>query len=600
MNERDGAITEEWAHVWPEGGLFAFSGVDGETRHGEPFVAAGTRDGIGWRFWLKPRLSLLANVGETRLAAHRDPADFCLSDCWRCATSFGDWEGVVEGAFVDCASMTVSIAFDALPEGIYPTLGADIAMEMDTDEAVFAGQGYWVAVCSTTPSSTRQFGVAISYAHREEAVERACNARAANLAGVIEQRLAFYRAVPVPESASGQNRRAYYKAVSIHKVNIESAQQDIPCRWTTPDRMPHRHMWLWDTAFHSLGLARLDPALARDALRALFSKQRDDGKLLLAVQPGQPPREAGNNSPPTEEDTQPPILAWALWTQQQDAPDRDFLEEIYPKLVRYVEWFERNRALENGLYGWRIRTNSDPIRCARGGESGMDNSPRFDNVSSMTAVDLCSYLASEYRALAKIARVVGEAGDAPEWLRRHARIAEQVNALLWDDEDQFYYDLDEQGAFVTVKTTAGLMPLLAGFPDGDRAEALRMHLMNPNEFWAPVPASSVSQDEPCFSYDMWRGPAWPNVNVLLYHGLMDYRFMDEARALARATLREIVRHYLRHGCFYEYYDAMAVHEPADLPRKGAPGELGGVGFGVVEDLQWTAAAFVHLGHEIGY
>ena len=60
----------------------------------------------------------------------------------------------------------------------------------------------------------------------------------------------------------------------------------------------------------------------------------------------------------------------------------------------------------------------------------------------------------------------GEAGDAPEWLRRHARIAEQVNALLWDDEDQFYYDLDEQGAFVPVKTTAGLMPLLAGFPDG--------------------------------------------------------------------------------------------------------------------------------------
>ena len=80
--------------------------------------------------------------------------------------------------------------------------------------------------------------------------------------------------------------------------------------------------------------------------------------------------------------------------------------------------------------------------------------------------------------------------------------SDRVNELLWDDEDRFYYDLDEYGEFVPVKTTAGFMPLLGQIPDRDRAESLRMHLMNPNEFWAPFPVPSVSQDELSFSDDM--------------------------------------------------------------------------------------------------
>ena len=268
-------------------------------------------------------------------------------------------------------------------------------------------------------------------------------------------------------------------------------------------------------------------------------------------------------------------------------------------MVRYLEWFERNRKNENGLYGWRVRVDADPIRGARGGESGMDNSPRFDRITRMTAVDLSSYMASEYHCLAKIAHCLGKDGDVAEWRHRRNAIAGRVNELLWDDEDQFYYDLNEFGEFVAVKTTAGLMPLLGEIPDRDRAEALRMHIMNPKEFWSPAPLASVSMDEPDFSRDMWRGPMWPNVNLLLYYGLMAYGFFQEARELGRATLREIVNWYTRTGCFYEYYDSMGTLAPAELPRKGGVGEQGGVGFGVVADLHWTAAVYVHLTHEFG-
>jgi len=331
--------------------------------------------------------------------------------------------------------------------------------------------------------------------------------------------------------------------------------------------------------------------LAQDALRALFAKQRDDGKLLLAAQPGTPPRE--------EEDSQPPIVAFAVCRVRDQSMQEDFAREVYPALVRYVEWFEANRKNDTGLYGWQVRQTDDPIRGARGGESGMDNSPRFDEAKAVTAVDLSSYMASEYWCLEKLARCQERYGEADEWRGRRLAVAERVNELLWDDEDRFYYDLDEYGEFVAVKTTAGFMPLLAQIPDRNRAESLRMHLMHPNEFWPAFPAPSVSQNEPAFSGDMWRGPTWPNVNLLIYHGLMAYGFLEEARQVARATLAEITRCYVQSGCFYEYYDALGATPPAELPRKGAPGEEGGVGFGVVADLHWTAAAFVHLVHELG-
>jgi glycogen debranching enzyme len=470
------------------------------------------------------------------------------------------------------------------------TESVDLAVEGVEQSSLWTGEGWWLALHRGPEGASRRFGLGISYASQEEAEERARSAFTASLEETTQARLAFYAALSIPEGVTDNHRRAYYKAASVQKVNVESPQLDMPCRWTTPDRMPHRHMWLWDSAFHSLGLQYHSLDLAEDALRALFAKQREDGKLSLAAQPGGPP--------PEGEDTQPPVVAWSLCRQNERVMRPDFIAEVYPKLVTYIEWFERNRKRENGLYGWRVRPTDDPIRAARGGESGMDNSPRFDNVTTMTAVDLSSYMASEYYSMEKLARCLDKVADAAEWRDRRLRIADLINELLWDDQERFYFDLDEHGEMLPLKTCAGFTPLVGQAPDRDRAESLRMHLMNPSEFWTPFPVPSVSRKEPSFSKDMWRGPTWPNMNVLLYYGLMTYGFFQEARELAGVTVREITRFYMKTGSFFEFYDAMGETSPPDLPRKGAPGEKGGVGFGVVPDLHWTAATYVHLTHEL--
>lgn len=555
-------------------------------------MAAGTREAIGWRFWLKPRLTLTVCVAQTPLVSRKLPSDFCFADCWQCGVAAEGAEGRVEGAFVDHASMVVAVLFRSVPEGVSPVLAGSLPSREGSGCTVYAGHDWWVAVSAGPEEASRRFGVAISYRDEAEAVARAEAARKTEVALAIRNRMAFYRGAAVPESLAGNLRRAFYKAVSVQKVNIESPQADIPCHWTTPDRMPHRSLWLWDSAFHALGLQHLSVRAARDAIRAVFAKQRPDGQVRLAVQPG-------GDAPQPDNETQPPVLAWSVCQQSQRLMQLEFLRDVYPNLVRYLDWYEAHRRQPNGLYGWRIRTGDDPVRGARGGESGMDNSPRFDSLERITAVDLSSYLASEYFAMERIARCLERPGDVSEWRQRRLQIADRVNELLWDDETRFYYDLDEAGEFVRIKTVAGFMPLLGQIPDRDRAEALRMHLMNPNEFWLPFPAPTVARDEATFSPDLWRGATWLNTNTLIYYGLMAYGFFQEARRLARASIQEVARNYMLYGCFYECYDASGAMPPSEMSRKGAPGEKGGVGFGVVEDFHWTAACYVHLAHELG-
>ena len=138
--------------------------------------------------------------------------------------------------------------------------------------------------------------------------------------------------------------------------------------------------------------------------------------------------------------------------------------------------------------------------------------------------------------------------------------------------------------------------MLGKIPNHDQAEALRLHLVDKHTFWSYFPIASVSMEEPSFSDDMWRGATWPNMNLLLYYALKSYGYHEEAVALAHHTIEEISRWWNQTGCLYEYYDSLGKRPPYALHRKGGIGEKGGVGFGVVEDLHWTAAVYIHFAH----
>lgn len=60
-------------------------------------------------------------------------------------------------------------------------------------------------------------------------------------------------------------------------TQVYSPEGRIHHRWTTPDRWPHRQMWLWDSAFHAIDWWHIDLALAQEAILAAFDMQAPDG-----------------------------------------------------------------------------------------------------------------------------------------------------------------------------------------------------------------------------------------------------------------------------------------------------------------------------------
>ena len=70
--------------------------------------------------------------------------------------------------------------------------------------------------------------------------------------------------------------------------------------------------------------------------------------------------------------------------------------------------------------------------------------------------------------------------------------------MMWNNETNFYHDLNENKEQLPQKTIAGFWPLLAEMPNEDRASQLIAHLNNPNTFGTEHPFPSLSVDSPDF------------------------------------------------------------------------------------------------------
>jgi glycogen debranching enzyme len=184
------------------------------------------------------------------------------------------------------------------------------------------------------------------------------------------------------------------------KTQVMSPEGAIHHRWTTPDRWPHKNMWLWDSAFHAIGWRHFDPPLAAEMLTAVTDAQQPDGRIPHVSHPL-----ATNVSAYT----QPPVLSLAALLVHEKFNNRDWLASIYPNLCRYLQWDLANRDTDgHGLVEWAIETTAQ----CRSGESGADNSSRFDSALQLDAPDFNAMLASDLEALANIASLLGRDADS--------------------------------------------------------------------------------------------------------------------------------------------------------------------------------------------
>ena len=437
---------------------------------------------------------------------------------------------------------------------------------------------------------------------------------------------------------------------------IEQAKSTLDTNWlgqsTKPSPHLYPHQWNWDSGFIAIGYARYDQNRAQQELSSLFAAQWANGMLPQIVfnpdalgsyfpEPDFWQAERSPNYPPgalTSGITMPPLHAMAALRVLHHATDgnaaREWLQDLYPRLVALHEYFYRDRDPQReGL-----------VYIRHPWESGLDNSPTWDAPLKAMKIDkdklppyqrkdlkkgipksqrpsdedydryvylvdlfrrldyneqaiygecpfliqdplLNSILCKSNEDLIEIGQALGEdTGQIQDWYDQTSRA---LREKLWHKKHGAFdvFDL-YKGERIGTLTAAGFMPLLCGAPTSEEARLMCEFL----DSHAYCTRKGTSQDQRCFSipnYNLvegseldtsnyWRGPVWINTNWLLLQGLRRYGFQGKAESV-RADMIELVQ---RCG-FHEYFD----------PYEG-------FGYGT-DNFSWTAALFIDVALELG-
>ncbi len=515
---------------WGQGQLFAFSAIDGESFFSDDFTGTLSGDKIGVIFHTKCRRTLFFTdeVPSLRCVA----SDMIL----------------LENASMIFAERHLVMGEVGNNQGVFVSVDGECEIIRKGDVEIHnTSDGEYTAILK------RNNRFAFAYGNSIDRVVELCEK---GIALDIES-LKSQRKKPYENALNAENMYAplYAKCISVMKSQLYSPEGKFKRIWSTPDRLPHRNMWLWDSVFHAIGHRHLDAELAQNLILALFDVQKEDGFIPHMAKPEE-----------ISEITQPPVIAWGAWLVYEKSRNKEFFKTVLKRNKDFLLWCQSNRRKgEKELYSWHTKPELNN-RCD---ESGMDNSPRFDTQSDLYAIDFSCYMANETRYMQKIADELGDRESADFFGGWHERIKADINNTLWCEEDGFYYDYDIQSiCFNKVQSVASFLPIFAGVCDEMQCKKLIAHLENLDEFGTEFPIPSISKKDKSFGSDMWRGPVWINYNYMISTGLSEYGYVGLSDKIKEKTLAVINEWYNRTGTVYEFYDSENRIPPYCFNRKG--------------------------------
>ncbi|MGF7234469.1 MAG: MGH1-like glycoside hydrolase domain-containing protein [Frankia sp.] len=334
--------------------------------------------------------------------------------------------------------------------------------------------------------------------------------------------------------------------------------------YCVPNPSVYPHLWLWDSCFHAISWAAIGDLRAGTELASCLDAQLPHG-FVPHMRYASP---SSGRGPLTDRSsyTQPPIYAHAA----RVCIDRGL--ELAPDSIGRIE-----RALD---YLWNHRRTADGLLfIVHPWESGSDDSPRWDDWVGTSVWSRDVSTASDHRMVAatrfddegaavwsadfvvapaainafaghaasELAAVTGSAA----WQRRADELATAIDDVLWDPHHDMWVDqpIVGGGDSAAIPTLDGLMGALVT-RDGDRARRALTWARDPDRFAAPYGPRFLPRTHARYRPDQyWRGPAWPQLNYMLY---LAARRWDE-EALAESIADTSRRGALASG-FAEYWN----------------------------------------------
>ena len=304
--------------------------------------------------------------------------------------------------------------------------------------------------------------------------------------------------------------------------------------------------------------------------------------------------------------SQPPVGSFVVREIYRHYREKWFLQELFPKLLTWNRWWATNRD-NNGYLCWGSSPfkpylrNLDKNAHSRFGaalESGLDNSPMYDNIPfdtlrnqlELADVGLMSLYVMDCDALADIAGVLDKPEIQKELLTRALKYRTNIKKL-WSEKKGIYLNKRlDNGKFSNEISPTNFYPLLAKVPTQKQAERMiKEHFYNPDEFWGKYIMPSIAFNDPRYENNYWRGRIWAPMNFLVYLGLRNYRLENARKDLVQKSRELFLEQWRKNGYVCENYNAKT-GECDDVKNSDLFYHWGGLlGFMTIMDEHYVAS-----------
>lgn len=362
--------------------------------------------------------------------------------------------------------------------------------------------------------------------------------------------------IPLPVLENDKAWRPMYsKCYELALDHIKTPPEDSPFPSDIFDEAFNDNIFQWDMIFMSMFGRYSKDFPVPGTFDNFYISQHESGYICREI------------SEHTAEDfvylgrkhtVNPPLFSWAEWETFLITGDTSRLKHVLPYLEKYVAWLELPGNPQSAddekkwyLYGRRADSPvhqlfwNTPFGC------GMDNTPRHGT----GWVDMSSQMVIQYRNIAAMHEVLGNYAKSSKYLIKAAMLIDEINNHCWNEEDGFYYDVDNNGNQIKIKTIAGFWPLLAEIPSEKQAKKLISHLNNINEFRRKIPFPTLAANEPGYSSkgDYWKGSVWAPTNYMVIKGLQKYGYHELAYKATKRYLDAMAIVFENTGTVWENY-----------------------------------------------
>lgn len=388
---------------------------------------------------------------------------------------------------------------------------------------------------------------------------------------LIHKNVEMYSSVPRIEFLSEDEKIIFLSAFNLMRGCMLPPEGESARNYYVFSREPlwgwgHGHQVLHES-LSMLGYAYLDPISAQGSQRVYMDQQGEDG--LIAYRHGpRGPQTYPHKGMPT---TSAPFFSWINLEVYKVSGDKDFLKDAYESGGKYAAWLLENRDTDNdGTFEWGPYGIIENVRdwynavFQVSAERYLDVD-KEDISDELECLDLSLMIVKEMRSLAVMADELGRDEEMKDWSHMADLISEKINSRMWDDQTGFFYHVDKKDhefRFMTRdlkrQEIIGFLPMWAGAVSPERASVLVNTLLDTTRFWRRYGVPTLSAQDPWYSPNVdycckWNGPVWLLWNYMVFDGLVQYGYRDEAIELAEKMIDVVKTQLSENHNFWESY-----------------------------------------------